>query len=110
MRTKARNEPTAVVSGFTRTGVVNRRDFLMLRTGRGGEKAAVLSCEQLYMRYIDARADGTAGELFAHLADDLRATKAVRLIHTSWLSDEDLRRRLDEVFDTFRKNGGRIEH
>jgi hypothetical protein len=89
---------------------IDRRDFLMLRTGRSGETAAVLSCEQLYMRYIDARADGTVAELFEHLADDLRATKAVRLIHTAWLSDEDLKRRLEEVFDLFRKNGGRVEH
>ena len=88
---------------------IDRRDFLLLRPVRGRD-AVVLSCEQLYMRYLDARADGTDGELFAHLADDLRTTKAVRLIHTSWLSDDDLKQRLDEVFDSFRKNGGRIEH
>jgi len=88
---------------------MDRRDFLMLRTGHAGN-LAVLSCEQLYMRFVDARADGTAAELFDHLADDLRSVKAVRLVHTSWLSDDDLKRHVDRVLATFRGNGGRIEH
>lgn len=54
--------------------------------------------------------DGPSAELFAHLAADLRRTRAVRLIYASWLSDDDFKRRLDEVFASFRKNGGRIEH
>jgi hypothetical protein len=88
---------------------MDRRDFLMLRAGRAGNMA-VLSCEQLYMRFVDARADGTATELFDHLADDLRTVKAVRLVHTSWLSDDDLKQHVDRVLATFRGNGGRIEH
>jgi hypothetical protein len=87
---------------------VNRRDFLLMR-GREAD-AVVLSCEQLYMRYVDARASGTTAELFEHLGKDLQSVKKVRLIKTSWLSDEDLRRQLDTVFDSYRKSGGRIEH
>jgi hypothetical protein len=88
---------------------VNRRDFLLMRTGRDDD-TSVLSCEQLYMRYVDARADGTTADLFAHLLHDLETVKRVRLIKTSWLSDEELRRQLDVVFETFRCSGGRIEH
>ena len=88
---------------------MDRRDFLMLRSGLAGNMA-VLSCEQLYMRYVDARADGSDEALFQDLSDDLRTVRSVRLVHTSWLSDEDLSRRVDAVLSKFRLNGGRIEH
>jgi len=88
---------------------VNRRDFLLMRTARDGD-TSVLSCEQLYMRYVDARAEGTTADLFSHLLHDLQTVKRVRLIKTSWLSDDDLRRQLDVVFESFRGSGGRIEH
>jgi hypothetical protein len=81
----------------------------MLRSGLAGNMA-VLSCEQLYMRYVDARANGTDEALFHDLSEDLRAVRSVRLIHTSWLSDEDLKRHVDVVLSKFRVNGGRIEH
>lgn len=84
---------------------MNRRDFLLLRAG----PSAVLSCEQLYMRWVDACADGTTARLFEHLASDLRGIHDVRLTETTWLSCEDLKRQLDAVFDAYRKDGGRIE-
>jgi len=88
---------------------VNRRDFLLMRTGHESGQA-ILSCEQLYMRYVDARAQGTTEELFARLARDLDDVTRVRLIKTSWLSDDQLKRELDVVFEAFRNRGGRIEH
>ena len=88
---------------------VNRRDFLLMRTGRDSGQA-ILSCEQLYMRYVDARAQGTTAQLFTRLAGDLEGATRVRLIKTSWLSDDDLKRELDAVLDAFREGGGRIEH
>jgi hypothetical protein len=97
---------------MTITTHVNRRDFLLMRSGRDSADRgqAILSCEQLYMRYVDARAQGTTAELFARLAHDLEDVTRVRLIKTSWLSDDDLKRELDVVFDAFRERGGRIEH
>ena len=88
---------------------LDRRDFLLMRTGRDGD-TVVLSGEQLYMRYVDARADGTAASLFAHLLQDLQSVKRVRLIKTSWLADAELQRQLDIVFESYRQGGGRIEH
>jgi hypothetical protein len=88
--------------------LVNRRDFLLLRVD-GASRSIVLSCEQLYMRYVDSRVDGTTAQLFQHLADDLRKVSAVRLTDTSWLSRDDLRQRVDGVLDGFRRRGGRIE-
>jgi len=84
---------------------MNRRDFLSLRTG----EPALLSCERLYMRYLDARSDGTIRELFDRLAGDLRGVTVVRLTDTSWLSRADLKAQLDAVLDAFRANGGRID-
>lgn len=73
---------------------MNRRDFLSLNTR---ERSADLSCEQLYMRYVDAQADGTTTQLFDQLSRDLHGVASVRLTDTAWLSCEDLKRRLDVV-------------
>lgn len=83
---------------------IERRDFLVLKTGRPAD----LSCERLFMRFLDAQADGTASQLFDQLATDLRATTVVHLTETAWLSRAELRSRLDGVLDAFRAAGGRI--
>ena len=86
---------------------VNRRDFLLLRSeGR----SAVLSCESLFMRFIDAENDGTVDALFANLARDLAQVKAVRLTDRSWLARPDVRARVDEALDGFQRRGGRVEY
>jgi hypothetical protein len=84
---------------------MKRRDFLSLRTGQ----PAVLSCERLYMRYLDSQIDGTTPQLFEHLAGDLRGVSAVRLTETAWLARADLKAKLDTVLDAFRAGGGRID-
>jgi hypothetical protein len=81
---------------------VNRRDFLLLNA-EAGRGSAVVSCEQLYMRYVDAQASGTTAQLFDTLARDLDGVKAVRLTDTAWLASEDFKRKLDAVL------GGRID-
>ena len=83
---------------------VQRRDFLLLRAGR----PAVLSCEQLFMRFLDAQMDGSVDALFTALGEDLRQAKAVRVADRSWLSREDLKRELDRVLAAFTASGGRI--
>jgi hypothetical protein len=86
---------------------VNRRDFLLLRPD-GAKRPSVLSCERLYMRYVDARADGAADRLFDALAADLGEVQTVRLTDTSWLSCDELKVRLDRVLERFRAAGGRV--
>ena len=70
---------------------VDRRDFLLLRAG----EPAVLSCERLFMRYLDSQMTETTSQLFALLAGDLRRVRAVRVTETSWLARADLKERLD---------------
>jgi hypothetical protein len=84
---------------------VERRDFLLLRAGQ----PAVLSCEQLFMRYLDSQMTGSTAELFTHLADDLDAVTAVRLTETAWLTRADFQQQLRPVLDAFAARGGRIE-
>ena len=72
---------------------MNRRAFLTLRRDRSAE----LSCEQLYMRYVDAEAEGTTSELFNRLSRDLSGAGIVRLVDTEWLVCEELKKRLDAV-------------
>jgi hypothetical protein len=84
---------------------MNRRDFLTLRSG----EPAVLSCERLFMRYLDSKIDGTTARLFETLAVDLQDATAVRLTDTAWLAREDLKQQLETILEGFRANGGRVE-
>jgi hypothetical protein len=84
---------------------VERRDFLLLRAGH----PAVLSCEPLFMRFLDSQNDGTTTRLFENLATDLRTVNAVRLTDTTWLARADLKQQLDIVLDAFRAAGGRVD-
>jgi hypothetical protein len=83
---------------------VERRDFLFLRAGQ----PAVLSCEPLFMRFLDSQHDGTTAQLFENLAADLRKVTTVRLTDTMWLSRADLNEQLDAVLATFRASGGTV--
>ena len=83
---------------------VERRDFLLLRAGQ----PAVLSCEPLFMRFLDSQMDGTTAQLFDNLAADLRQVDAVRLTQTTWLARDDLKQQLDVVLNAFISRGGRI--
>jgi hypothetical protein len=83
---------------------VRRRDFLFLRAG----EPAVLSCEQLFMRFLDSQMNGSTAELFASLAHDLRSAKSLRLTETSWLSRDDLKQELNRVLAGFTAGGGQI--
>jgi hypothetical protein len=79
---------------------MNRRDFLLLRAeshprGLHDEGTPVLSCERLYMRYLDSQMDGSTSRLFTNLREDLRRIKTLRLTETSWLSCGELKAELD---------------
>ena len=84
---------------------LRRRDFLALRVGA----PAVLSCEHLYMRYLDSQMDGTTAQLFDNLAADLRRVDAVRLTETPWLARAVLKAQLDAVLEAFRAAGGLVD-
>jgi hypothetical protein len=67
-----------------------------------------LSCERLYMRFVDAQADGTTARLFDDLALELRSFTTLRLTDRSWLSCDELKQRLEPVLAGFTEGGGRV--
>ncbi len=86
---------------------VKRRDFLLLRL-EPHRDAIELSCEQLFMKYVDAQIRGDDPELFARLARELDEAREVRLVDTAWLARDDFRTELTRALDAFRARGGRL--
>ncbi len=85
---------------------MRRRDFLLLRSDG---PTVVLSCEALFMRFLDAENAGTVDRLFENLARDLAQVRSVRMTDPSWLARDDFRVRVDTVIDAFRSSGGRVD-
>jgi hypothetical protein len=109
------------------SSVMKRRDFLMFRT-EGRTKTVELSCERLYMLYVDTRnrpgpepadeyegepparfALRTARQLFDDLARDLRDADVLRVTHTEWLAEEEFTREVTALAEAVRARGGRVE-
>jgi hypothetical protein len=84
----------------------NRRDFLLLRPST--TRPFELSCERLYMRYLDSIDECNTVELLEGLAQDLRDAKTVRLTATGWLTREDFRSWIDPLLDSLRARGVQI--
>ena len=68
----------------------------------------MLSCEPLFMRFLDSQLDGSTAVLFDNLGADLGKVNAVRLTDTAWLSRADFKQQLDAALDTFRAAGGTV--
>ncbi len=115
---------------------MNRRDFLLFST-KGNKRVLDLSCEHLYMRYVDARSpagrreeqgkvdadpqswDGeppteiekqTAGELFEELDRELSNADVLRVLDRDWLASGEFRLEVETRIEAFRRRGGRVEY
>lgn len=115
---------------------VNRRDFLRL-SARGSQHVLELSCERLYMQYVDAEsAQGrpppsglsdsrhqfwegeppaqldavTADELFAELERELANADVLCLLGPEWMSKQDFTDKVEACIRKFRARGGRVEN
>jgi hypothetical protein len=107
---------------------MKRRDFLLFKT-EGRTKTVEVSCERLYMQFVDARrapepsatelvVDGepparfdrrTVQQLFADIARDVDDADVLRLTHTEWLTEEEFRHEVTTLVDAVRGRGGRVE-
>jgi len=114
---------------------MNRRDFLSLTTS-DSKRIVELSCERLYMRYVDARSGiGRAGEsqavdtnarpwegeppieietpttreLFAALEQELAGADVLRVRAADWLTSAEFGREVEAQVEAFRRRGGRVE-
>jgi hypothetical protein len=111
---------------------MNRRDFLLFRTEHQ-TRIVELSCERLYMRYLDSQAttgpvdepvsrdswDGeppaqlearTTRQLFDDLDRELQSVDIVRVVDTDWLAREEFRREVELLISAVRARGGRVEY
>jgi hypothetical protein len=85
---------------------MNRREFLLFTKPQ--ESTAELSCEKLYMRYLDSTLDDTTSELFANIESSLSSVNSLRLTDANWLSCEELLP-VQSILAAFRQRGGHIE-
>ncbi|MCY4029219.1 MAG: hypothetical protein OXH75_23235 [Acidobacteria bacterium] len=86
---------------------MNRRDFILL--GRGRTRTLDVSCERLYMTFVEARMNGSTAALLARLAEQSAPAHRVRLRETMWLARADFRAALMPVIDAFESRGGTVE-
>ena len=86
---------------------MNRREFLFF-TGYS-KTSAELSCEQLYMRYVDSTLDGTTSQFFNNIEQSLSTIGSLHVTDAAWLNCEELKP-LESIFDAFRDRGGHIEY
>ena len=86
---------------------MNRRDFILL--GRGRTRTLEVSCERLYMTFVEARMNGSTAPLLARLAEHSARARRMRLQETTWLAREDFRAALQPVLDAFESRGGTVE-
>ena len=60
------------------------------------------------MKYCDSKLDNSTHELFERLEVELQGVDNLRLVDTTWLSCEDFKQWLEQVFVSVRARGGRI--
>jgi hypothetical protein len=85
--------------------VMNRRDFILLNRASSAE----LSCEQLYMRYLDSTLDGTTSQFFQNIEQKLSGVTSLQLTDAAWLNCEELKP-VESILAAFRARGGLIQY
>lgn len=84
---------------------MDRRAFLFGATRR--RRALELSCERLYMRYLDARSEGRSEQFLLALERDLAAAGEIRLTGREWLTRDDFRAAVTRLLPEPRARGPR---
>ena len=87
---------------------MNRREFFRLENP--ARDTFELSCEKLYMRYLDSQLDGSREQLLGRTRDALLRSRTIRLKDASWLDREELKQELEPLLEEFRAAGGQIEY
>ncbi|MCH7802937.1 MAG: hypothetical protein IH937_02550 [Acidobacteria bacterium] len=87
---------------------MNRRDFFLLR--KPEEWILELSCEELYMRYLDSQLDGTRNQFIERTRKKLRNRRKIRLYDAFWLDRGGVGEELEPLLREFRARGGSVEY
>ena len=86
---------------------MNRREFLFFK--KNYNHTAQLSCEELYMRYLESTLDGTTSLFFQNIEQRLSAVSFLHLADAAWLNCDELKP-VQSILTAFRERGGRIEY
>ena len=88
---------------------MTRRDFF--RLGGGRTRTLDVSCQRLYMAFVEATMDGSAAvaALIGRLQTGAAGAHRLRLRDTAWLAREEFRTVLTPLVDDFRARGGTVE-
>jgi hypothetical protein len=86
---------------------MNRREFLFFNKDRNA--TGELSCEQLYMRYLDSTLDGSTPQFFQNIQQQLSSVTSLHVSDAAWLACDELKP-VQSILAAFRERGGRIEY
>lgn len=87
---------------------MNRRDLLRWSAGPG--RVLELSCEALYMNFLDSRIHGTSGHFLERVLKQLRSANTVRLLGAFWLDRAELKETLEPHLTDLRSRGVLVEY
>ncbi len=87
---------------------MNRRDFFLLRSSE--ESILELSCEELYMRYLDSQLDGSRNQFLERTRKEFRNRRKIRLYDAFWLDRGGVGEELEPLLQEFRARGGSVEY
>lgn len=81
--------------------VLSRRRFLRRAAGHG--RTLELSCERLYIRYLEAADAGNLPGFLSAVTAEVGCADEIRLVKCEWLARDDFRRALERALrDRFR--------
>jgi len=86
---------------------MRRRDFCLLQAGH--RRVLDVSCERLYMQYVDARLEGRSESFLERVREGLRGAHTVKLHQAFWLEHESLREIVGPVLRELTARGGTVE-
>ena len=87
---------------------MNRRDFLSAR--QAGPASLDVSCERLFMCYLDAVNDGSQQEFLNRTLKEFKQAREVRLKESYWLKKNELDSALKPILTAYQSQGGAIEY
>ena len=87
---------------------MKRRNFL--RSAAGRIRTLDVSCETLYMQWIDAMIDDATEEFLDVLRTKFEGMHKIRLRQAFWLHREDLQVALKPLIADFQSRGGEVEY
>jgi len=85
---------------------MNRRQFLSFGSAAGTHE---ISCERLYMQFLDALQRGTEQRFLEQMFNELASVPRIRLKESFWLDSQVLRPAITPRLEEYKAAGGIVE-